>query len=183
MNIYNIESRLDEANLEILPALLRQSLLENHPSADFDMVFSLAYDTADQFFLKGAGEIIWGRIFIDAPSFKDIEKLICEISQLSEKFQRKLRPVIFIPPRFSEVFTLLGTVPGKPVFYEYYFLRAGSEQAVALKALSITAKGHEEESFAFAEKPQNYSFYQYARLNREELREIIDLSLEYKQQL
>jgi hypothetical protein len=179
LNIYNIESRLSAPDMELLPSLLRQALLERMPDAEVDPVFSLAYDDPSHFFLKKSGEIIWGCVSLEALDYQSLEVLAQEIEVLSKKFQRKLRPVLFLPPRLSEVSPLIEKLPGAPLVYEYYFLRAGTERAVALKELVIKRAGVPP-VFEETADEGGYRFYKHARLNRHELEEIIDLSLQFK---
>ena len=88
MNIYKIETHpIGNVDAEILPGLLRHALLEKMPEIEADPVFSLAYDDHNQFFLKSDSEIIWGRVFLQAPGYNDLENLGHEIDQLSKKFQ------------------------------------------------------------------------------------------------
>ena len=146
MNIYKIENRLSDGDMEILPGLLRQALFDRLPDAEVDPVFSLAYDTHSQFFLKRSGEIIWGRIFLEALTYRDIEELSREIEHLSRKYQRKLKPFIFIPPRFCEVYPFLEKVACRPLVYEYYFLCSGRERAVALKEILVRGEEPSEKT-------------------------------------
>ncbi len=122
-------------------------------------------DTApDQFFLKTLDGYLWGKVYTQTLTHANVDDLQKEWETVRQRklFSEKLVPAFFFPGRARGVAESLLRLPGPPRFFEY-------GQEFVLRKVDLPA----------AERPvvPSTAFYRHARLNREELAELIDLAL------
>ena len=181
MNAYFVQGGIDKNRDEILKSL-RSVLQDQYPQAEIDPVLSLAYDRNNQFFLKSPQGILWGRVFYETLAHANVQTLRKEIDHLLQTFRQKVFPFVFFPSAVENLSGLIEKLPGDPVLYEYSGLRSHSGSALALVEKFFAADSRV--SSLIPSKPpeplQDYRFWRRSRLTRDELIELVDLSLELK---
>ncbi len=138
-----------------------------------DLSFALEHDKEDQFFLKTPKQTVWGRVLQKA-TFPVIQNLRAEIRQLTNKIGPSLLVCFFFPEDPLGISHLFSDLPGAPWLFEYSFLQSAQGKGVVLRQwveetpakVSITADAG--------------LFSRQSSLSREELSELIDLSLQFK---
>lgn len=162
---------------------LRRAVIEHENILEHDNVFALSYDKEDQFFIKTAEIIYWGRIYASPAGYKEVTDLAREIQRLASTFNHEVKPYVFFQDLTSG-HGLLKALPGKPRCYEFSFLGSGNGSALALKDLNKTAPKvlppatPEEGTVMPVEISRASSSF---RLSRSEINELIELSLHLKQ--
>jgi hypothetical protein len=123
----------------------------------------------ESFFFKSGSQIIWGRIFFLKPAPQDAQVLQLELEGWKRRFGQEIQANIFYPAGEWGKEDLLSFPAGD--YYQYLLARAGGEKAVVLsKIFSPQSSKLANPSFAGTSQP----------LSREELTELIDLSLDLK---
>lgn len=174
MNVYFIQGGEDKNKTDILISL-KQAVRDRLPEADVDPIFSLTYDNENQFFLKKSGEVVWGRVFYQPFCVRFAEMIQKELARMQQSLKQAIKLVIFFPTLTAGE-DLLRKMPGNPLIFEYYFMQSKSGRAIAIREWSKEGPAEKEMT-----PPQGaYRFFKQAKLTRQELSEIIDLSLELK---
>lgn len=159
---------------------LRQAVIERENVREFDSVFALSYDRADQFFVKANETIYWGKIFTGPAGFREISNLNREIHRLINTFQHPVMPFVFFQ-ELTSGHALLKTLPAAAQCFEYSFLKSDGGTALALKdlhqkPLQVLPPGEagDQETVrkSYASSP--------LKLSRSEMAELMDLSLDLK---
>ena len=164
--------------------ILKQTLRENALESEVDPVFSLAYDRGNQFFLKTANEILWGNVFFEPFSYQDARALHQEMDRITKLFNQKISPYVFAV-EFVSGGGLLEILPVKPHCFKFHFLDSVDGQALALDEWVPDPQGvSQRQADGPARIPdlKGYQFFKQSQLTREELAELIELSLELKNQ-
>ena len=180
MKIYFPLQTIEPNRADILEAL--KTFMEK-PFMDFeaDPFSLLTNERQDQFFLNGPDTILWGRVYFKPFSEKDAELLETELQYLEQTLKQPIQPHIFFlsgqrdPASFEK-----GPAAD---YFHYHFIQSGGEIAMVVE--KIPFPGRESESakpLDFSEEPGelSYRFSRQSQLSREELAELIDLSLELK---
>lgn len=182
MNFYLIEKAEEKKRPELLSAI-KQFLKERLSGAIEDPVLQLAYGGTNPFFLKTQAGILWVRVLEEALTSQDISALLQEFDRVSQMFRQKVRFYIFAPGYASNL-SMPGPSSQELLFFEYFFLRSRFGQGVAVRDWHVQSSPQ-----AFPETPQEKALHvavgssgrlQNARLEREELSELINLSLELR---
>ena len=165
---------------------LKRVLAGRLGSTELNPALSLESAQNGQFFLKNAEALIWGRIFYDRFYHRDLGILREEMACLLKIFKQEVRAYIFFPscsvldPRSFDGFQI------KAHFFEYFCLESFDAEAVGIRPWNpplgaegkfsppdeVSAAGGELEMAAPALASKAGS------LTREELQELINLSLD-----
>ena len=182
MNFYLIE-KADEKKAPELLSTIKQFLKERLSGAIEDPVLQLAYGGSNAFFLKTQASILWVRVLEKSLTHPDISGLRQDFERVSQKFHQKIRFYVFAPG-YEEDLKMTAMQPQETLFFEYFFLRSRFGQGVALRELKIRfsappSPGDQETVPVFPAAAAHERF-RNVRLDREELSELINLSLELK---
>jgi hypothetical protein len=183
MDVYFVKKNEEKSRTEVLVAL-KQALRERLPYAEVDPIFSLTYDNENQFFLKGAGELIWGRVFHQPFCQRYGEMVHKELARLTQSFKQKIRATLFFPNLISGM-EQLEKLPSGSSAFEYCIMQSQTGNALALRSflspkVEAPIKEELEEIKPKASVPEGYRFFRHAQLSREELTELIEIGLELK---
>ena len=172
MKTYFIKALPNHDSRTVFEAL-KHAVLEAEGIQEFDPVFSLSYDRADQFYLKTPDAIVWGRIFNSPAGYREVSALSREMQKLLSTFQLPLLPYVFFQ-ELSSGHGLLKALPGETKCFEFSFLRSENGAALALKDL------HHHSPKVMPPAPEPVQTSPAFRLSRSEISELMELSLELK---
>ncbi|HLD49859.1 MAG TPA: hypothetical protein VJC08_01525 [bacterium] len=201
MNFYCIE-KADEKKTPELLSSIKQFLKERLSGAIEDPVLQLAYGGNNPFFLKTQAGILWVRMFEEALTLRDIPALRHDLERVSQMFRQKVRFYIFAPG-YGENFSMTASHPQaesecfrhargnlnfpssqEMLFFEYFSLRSRFGQAVALRECKIRFSAQALPDTAQEKAPSLPGSFpgqlRNVRLEKEELSELISLSLDLK---
>lgn len=181
MNTYFIEGGIAKSREEIWQSL-RAALQDRFPQTEIDPALSLSYDRPDRFFLRGPQGIVSAKIFFEPLSHANVQGLRKEMDQWLHAFSgKKVFVFIFFPSCVDNLSRLIERLEGSPVFFEYTQLRSFSGPALVLNRKFYSQKAEKHlEALQKMTQPETYRFHQKARLTRDELQDLINLSLELK---
>ena len=180
MKVYFPLQTIEPNRADILEALKK---FTEKPFTEFKAdPFSLLTDKRqDQFFLNGPEALLWGRVYFKPFSEKDAECLETELRYLKQMLRRDIKPHIFFLAGQGE--TVVVEKGPAADYFCFRFIQSGGEIAMVIEKVSSSQTEREPlRSLDFSEEPQDFSyrFSRQSRLSREELAELIDLSLELK---
>lgn len=182
MNFYLIEKAEEKKKPELLSAI-KQFLKERLSGAIEDPVLQLAYGGTNPFFLKTQAGILWVRVLEDALTTEGISALFQDLERVSQMFRQKIRFYIFAP-HYAENLKRPCAPAQELLFFEYFALRSRFGQGVALREWNIPFFQQTLLGTAPERAPRlpmtSPGWLQNVRLEREELSELINLSLELK---
>ncbi len=173
MNFYMIE-KTDEKKAPELLSSIKQFLKERLSGAIEDPVLQLASGGNNPFFLKTQAGIHWVRVFEEALTLQGLPALRHDLERVSQMFRQKVRFYLFAPG-YSEDFNLTTSQPHDALFFEYFPLKSRFGQGVALRERKIDF----QEKSPLSPAPSSGRLCN-ARLERDELSELINLSLDLK---
>ncbi len=168
-------------NRSVIMDSLKQAIQERKPGFQNDAVFSLAYEREDQFFLKSPEAILWGKVYFEPPQENDLEVLKSELKKLSGIFRRKIIPYVFLADETSAWLGEFGQVAEDS--FVYGFVQSEGRRALMLRKVLSGQKAKQASSSEVKSKIDIQGKEKPARpfqLSREELSELIDLSLELR---
>ena len=179
MNFYLIEKTEEKKRPELFSAI-KQFLKERLSGAIEDPVLQLAYGGTNPFFLKTPAGILWVRVLEETLTAEGVPALLQDLERVTQMFKQKVRFYIFAPA-YAENLSMPGAPAQELLFFEYFALRSRFGQGVALREwnLSFLAQALPEVR-ASGPAPALPGRLQNVRLEREELSELINLSLELK---
>ncbi len=183
MNFYLIE-KTGEKNPPELLQTVKEFLREHLPGGAIeDPVLKLAYDGENPFFLKTPAGIVWGKVLEETLAADGLPGLRHDLEYVLQMFRQKIRFYIFAPD-YEPGLNLGSLVSQETAFFEYFFLRARSGQGMGLRewkaaGLEPAVLNRTKESSVPCLTPSS-NVFKNAKLNREELSELINLSLELK---
>lgn len=183
MNFYLIE-KADERNFPEILSTLKQFLKERLSGAIEDPVLKLAYDEGNSFFLKTHASIIWVRMFEESLKQEDLPGLSLDLERVCRMFHQKVRIYLFAPG-YETGLKLAGEVSPEVLFFEYSFLKSRFGHGIALREAKIECSAPvlpDSHSGDRTSPPEAspIGHFKNTRLEREELSELINLSLELK---
>jgi hypothetical protein len=182
MKVFFLESETRISHAAVIDSL-KQAVQEKMPEFQNDAVFSLAYEREDQFFLKSPETILWGKVYFDTPLHGDLENLKAELKKISGIFRRKVIPYVFLTNESSACAWLNEFGKIAESCFIYGFAQSEGRRALTLRRISqerdpvIPAEAERENRGARQGRESSVKPFQ---LSREELSELIDLSLELR---
>ena len=181
MKIYFPLQIIEPNRIDILEAL--KTFMEK-PFTDFkaDPFSLLTNERQDQFFLNGPDAILWGRVYFKPFSEKDAELLEVELRYLKQILNRRIDAHVFSPAASEGSSASFDKGP-KVDYFCYRFIQSAGEIAMVVEKIPFAPwKNEPAKSLDFSEEPgdSRYRFSRQSQLSREELAELIDLSLELK---
>ncbi len=183
MNFYLIEKNSAAKPGELFSAI-KQFLKEKLFGTE-DPVLKLACGGDNSFFLKTPVGIIWVRIFEQDLTSESFSALYQDIERVKQMFRQEVRFCLFAPG-FGQAVSADAELPGDLLLFEYYFLQSRFGQAAAFKERKRepSLKTPIKDEFKRAEDAPAPVLpgksFKTVRLEREELSELINLSLELK---
>ena len=178
MNFYLIEKAGEDKAAELL-STIKQFLKERLSGAIEDPVLKLAYDGINPFFLKTQAGIIWVRLFPEPLRAEDLPALGHELARASQMFHQKVRFYLFAPA-YEQNLKVTAAVSQEILFFEYFFLKSRFGQGVALRECKVELSIGDAAPESSPSGSTRTARFKTARLDREELSDLIDLSLEFK---
>lgn len=175
----HLKTGLNSAPAEIQEGL-KQALLQRFPSSRLDTVFALAYDRDNQFFLKADNEILWGRVLPEGLKSEHLHQIALEWEQYRMTFRQRVRLCLFFP-FYNESGKILPADWQDACFFQYNFYESQEGKACLLKEwLTGESKQLIDFPFAASEKKAPAGLLSRAQLSRDEILELMDLSLELR---
>lgn len=178
--MYFIEYGRKKTSHEI-QGLIRRGLGEHFPEIRKAAELPLGNEEGGRIFFQNPDRILWCRIFFHPLTQEDARSLACEIQTLKKTLRQEIGPYIFFPSlkmdfqkdrpaglsfRFFEYRCVRGETQEEILFTEYL---------MADPQLSSPAPPHRVPPSA-----KSHLFYEQARLSREELSELIQISLDFR---
>lgn len=148
-----------------------------------DSFLSLTNDREDQFFLKSVQNfVLWGKVYFEIFTPEKAEQLKKEQAEMKHKFLQPIKLQVF----FSEggIDTARAEDYPEADYYRYSILQSAVEKAIMVERVSFEKKAMTVlpplPSLGESTKRQDYRFSKQSQLTRNELAELIDLSLDLK---
>lgn len=140
------------------------------------------HEQENQFFLKNPKRIIWGKLYFETFTKKHMELLKIEAECLRRTFPFPIAANIFFTKTDMETKDLLEFTGA--CYYRFFPAEAGIEDALFLEKV-VGEPVFQMASTAIPAEPENepepgqevYRFSKQSMLNKEELAELIDLSI------
>lgn len=168
---------------KILSALKKD--FEKNLSYEPGDIFTELHEQENQFFLKNPKRIIWGKVYFETFTKRHLELLKIEAECLRRTFPFPISANIFFPKTDIETRDLLE-FPGA-CYYRLFPSEAGIEDALFIEKIigepAFEAAGTADVSAAEPETEAGnapYRFSKQSMLSKEELAELIDLSIGFK---
>lgn len=180
MKVFFLENETGISHATVLDSL-KQAVQEKMPEFQNDAVFSLAYEREDRFFLKSPQAILWGKVYFDTPLHSDLESLKAELEKITGIFRRKVIPYVFLADESGAWLSEFRKIAES--CFVYGFVQSEGRRALTLRMISQEQEraippGDEEKGRSIRQsKERSIKPFQ---LSREELSELIDLSLELR---
>ncbi len=177
MNVYFVEKRLEEGGPPLVHAL-RDAMQSYLPHT---RLLPTALERENQFFLKSSESVVWGYVFFHPPVPEDGPKVKREMAKRMETFGPFFYPCVFFPAGLAGAFPFFD-LPSTARFFEYLHLSDPSQKAIALREYAAPKERTVGEAAAVRKKVifAEPDFRGQARLSRQELSELIELSLQLK---
>lgn len=184
MKIYSPLQVIEPNHAEILTAL-KTFIEKQFMGFEADPFSSLTDERNNQFFLKGSSAILWVRVYFKPFSEQEAELLKTELQRLEQTLRQPIQPHIFSLADPAGESAPFDQGPAADYFC-FHFIYSGAETAMVIEK-SHFSKDEEDEnkvpepvSFKEILGAEGYRFSRQSQLSREELAELIDLSLELK---
>lgn len=170
---------------------IKLALRKKLPDAEIDPIFSITHDNENQFFMKSAAGIIWGRVFYQPFNARYAEIVNKEGAHLARTFRQPVHLYLFSPD-FKEAETAAQAIVGNAFFYEYQMESSlTSDDPVILKEwnapqFSVTDKKSRpaapmpSPAVPPQEKSEDGHFFKSSQLNKDEIKDLIEIALEIK---
>lgn len=200
--IYQVKRETVKNHETILQALKRAL---RHYCSESLMNWSppVLVDSEHHFFYRSRQGIYWGRVFFEPLNHAGLDDLFREGEWIARQVPEQLSTFVFFPSFAISVLELIHSLPpaGHPIvlfktarFFEYSFLWCQDQDALALKEIFIADEKDRPVRVPFlasspsvslvkaaSQQETAYSFFRQARLNRDELRELLDIARELQE--
>ena len=166
MDILYASAAISFTKQEIRQAF-HEILEKKFPDHQDDTIYSLAYDKEDQIYLKAGNGLVWGKIFFEKLMASDFSLIQHELENITQAFSRDVQPCLFFPDIDARADELLSKYFTKTLAYQYQYVESESKRGIAVK----------EKSGIIVPAEQVMDYSKMARVTREELAELIEISL------
>lgn len=146
-----------------------------------DSFLSLTNDREDQFFLKSVQNfIVWGRVYFEAFTPGKAEQLKIEQEEMKRRFLQPLKLQVFFNEGEID-YSSAGTYPDADYFH-YTLIQSPVEKAMIVERVKTPAfeGGEASPGKETSKRASGPIASKQAQLSRNELAELIDLSLDLK---
>lgn len=179
--MYCIESGRGKT-LQEIRGLIRQGLGEHFPEIQRAVGLPFGNEEGNQIFFQNGDRILWCRIFFGPFGGEGIQKLICEMETLKKILRQSLCPYVFFPSLGVDLQTdRLAEIPSR--FFEYRCVRGQTKEEIlfteydSAPSRPLRASG---QSVTVSQPVKPSLFFDQARLNRDELSGLIQISLDLR---
>ena len=159
----------------VIRSLCEKQFLQDSRTPEFPE----ALNGGGSFLIKRSFGLFWGKVFFESFTPKKFEELEEEFRILEQKHGQKIQASVFSPRGVTDLESACGKVPAD--YFQYSIINACGENAMLIERSPLLKTGR---SVSYGQKNESsrsdYSFSKQSLLTRNELAELIDLSLDLK---
>jgi hypothetical protein len=167
---------------------IRRAFCAQAGVSEREVDFCFYSSRSDQFLLKDTRGMFWGKIFHDTAPEENSGGLLAEHEKLQGALGAEMLPVFFIPRMQPADGTVSRfSIPAGTVFFHYTLLRAGGGPLVKLSGRRVKVPGSQKTDEKTVDtmlgeiqpaEGGDRQFFKRGILSREELLELLELSLD-----